>query len=354
YDMDMPPFNKSAMDGFACRKGDLKNKLEIIETIFAGKQPEKTIQKNHCYKIMTGAVVPAEADVVFKIEDAEITTDGRVLCTKPSTGSNICYRGEDVQNGQVVLGGSTLLTSRHLPVLAGAGVSAPSVYRQPNVTVFASGTELVEPNEKPLWYQIRNSNSSQLLAQLAEIGINAKYGGVVKDNKSQLFDEIEAAFLSNEIIILTGGVSVGEYDFIPGMLDELGFEILVRSTAIKPGKPMSFARKGAKYCFGLSGNPVSSFVQFELYVKPFVYKMMGYKYKPEQFRLPLATGFKRKNAGRINFVPANINKNMQVEPVEFHGSAHINALSGASYLLEVPLNSTMLKKGEIVNVRSIQ
>ena len=353
HDMDMPPFNKSAMDGFACRKEDLEHKLEVIETIYAGKKPEKHISKNQCSKIMTGAVVPAGADFVFKKEDAKLITVNIVACTTFPTENHICYRGEDILKGQRVLQKSTLITPRHLPVLAGAGISEPVVSRQPKVTVFATGTELVEPHEKPLPFQIRNSNSSQLLAQLAETGINAEYGGILKDDKEQLQQKLAAAIDSNDVVICTGGVSVGEYDLIPEILNEIGFEILVHSTSIKPGKPMSFARKGKKYFFGLSGNPVSSFVQFELYTKPFLYALMNHSFKPAIFNLPIGKDFRRNNAERINFIPANISENREVVPVEFHGSAHINALSGASYLLEVPKNIKTIEKGELVNVRSI-
>lgn len=353
HDMDMPPFNKSAMDGFACRRSELINELEVIETIYAGKIPETKIGKNQCYKIMTGAVVPDEADCVFKIEDAEFTSANNVSCTNPSTTNNINYRGEDIKAGDRILYKSSLLTTRHLPVLAGAGITHPEVFKQPSVTVFATGTELVEPEEKPLPFQIRNSNASQLQAQLAEVGIDANYGGIIKDDTALLQNNVEEALQSNDIVILTGGVSVGEYDLIPEILNNLGFETLVRSTAIKPGKPMSFARKDNKYCFGLSGNPVSSFVQFELYVKPFLYSMMGYSFQPNILKLPLGTDYNRKKADRINFVPANINGEMKIVPVEFHGSAHINALSGASFLMEVPKGVNSIKKGDLVNVRSI-
>lgn len=353
HDMDMPPFNKSAMDGYACRQADLGNELEVIETIFAGKLPEKKIGKNQCYRIMTGAVVPPEADFVFKKEIAEVTVNGKVICQKPLSPNNICYRGEDIQKGQIVLNKSALLTPRHLPVLAGAGVSRPNVYSQPSIMVFATGTELVEPDEQPKSFQIRNSNSSQLLAQISELGISANYGGIIKDEKEALTEKVRAALDLSDIVFLTGGVSVGEYDFIPEILQHLGFEILVASTAIKPGKPMVFARKGDKYCFALSGNPVSSFVQFELYAKPFLYAMVGHNFEQKTLTFPLGKELSRKKADRINFVPANINKKMEVIQVEFHGSAHINALSGASYLLEIPKGVKTIQKGEKVNVRPI-
>lgn len=353
HDMDMPPFDKSSMDGFACRKADLENELEITETVYAGKNPDKKIGKNQCCKIMTGAVVPPGADFVFKKEDAEINANKKVICENPQSQNYICYRGEDIQKGQIVLNKSTLLTSRHLPVLAGAGVAKPNVYARPVITVFATGTELVEPDELPESFQIRNSNSPQLLAQISEMGIEANYGGIIKDETEILTEKINEAFISGNLVILTGGVSVGEFDLIPQVIQDLGFEILVSSTAIKPGKPMVFARKGDKYCFGLSGNPVSSFVQFEIYVKPFLYALMGHSFAQKMLTFPLGEDFYRKSAERVNLVPANLNAEMEVVPVEFHSSAHINALSGASYLLEVPVGTTTIKKGDLVNVRPL-
>jgi len=155
------------------------------------------------------------------------------------------------------------------------------------------------------------------------------------------------------VVILTGGVSVGDFDLIPGLLSKLHFDILVTTTAIKPGKPMVFARKGEKYCFGLSGNPVSSFVQFELYAKPFFYALMGHHFQPEKFKLPLGITLNRRKSDRLNFVPVNVTAETEVVPVEFHGSAHINALSLATHFMEVPKGVGKIEKGERVNVRPL-
>ncbi len=353
YDMDMPPFDKSAMDGYACRRADLNNELEIVETVYAGKLPEKKLGVNQCYRIMTGAVVPVEADCVFKKEDAELFDGNNVVCTNPSTGNNICYRGEDIKKGEKILGTSTLITSKHLPLLAGAGVATPLVFCLPNVTVFATGTELVEPEVKPLPFQIRNSNSSQVLAQLSEVNVAAQYGGIIKDDEPSLTEKISEALKSNQVVILTGGVSVGDYDLVPDVLSKLGFKIMVSVTAIQPGKPMVFARKNDKYCFGLSGNPVSSFVQVELYVNPFLRAMMGHFVQTVQLKFPLGRELRRKNVDRLQFVPGTLTLEMEVFPVEFHGSAHINALAEATHLLEFPKGVTKISKGELINVRPI-
>lgn len=352
-DMNIPPFNKSAMDGYACRNSDMGNELEVVETIYAGKMPERQISENQCYKIMTGAMVPDPANFVFKKEDSLIVGENRVICTRQSHTSNICSLGEDVRIGDKILGRSTLIKAGHLPVLAGAGVSRPTVYHLPEVTVFATGTELVEPEVVPLPHQIRNTNISQLTGQLAVMNIQAKYGGIIPDDEVILEDIMREAVESYPVTILTGGVSVGDYDLVPDILNRLGFEILVTATAIKPGKPMVFARKGNRYCFGLSGNPVSSFVQFEFYAKPFLYRLMGHEYQPQILKLPFGAEYNRSYAGRLGFIPVNINPEMEVIPVDFHGSAHINALSDAGYLMELPIGIKTIKKGELVHVRQI-
>lgn len=349
-DMDMPPFNKSAMDGYACRRVDLAKPLKVVETIFAGKNPENNIGENECAKIMTGAVVPDGADCVFMIEDSEEIDDKHVRCTNHNTKSNISLRGEDAKTGDVLLSASTLLEARHLPILAMTGMDKVDVYKKPDVAIIASGTELVEPSVKPQPFQIRNSNSSQLLAQLSQLGIDATYMGIIKDDETILEQEISNAVLENDVLILTGGVSVGEYDLIPAILQKLGFEIIVSKTAIQPGKPMVFAKKGNKYIFGLSGNPVSSFIQFELYTKAFLYLLMGYQHQSIELQLPINTDFSRRKDARLLFAPAQI-KDSEVVPVEFHGSAHINSLSDAQVLFELPIGTKEVKKGDLVNVR---
>jgi molybdopterin molybdotransferase len=353
YDADMPPFNKSAMDGYACRKQDLNNSLKIIETIPAGKLPVKQVGENQCSKIMTGAMVPEGADFVFKKEDAETVSGEHIFCKTREPGNHIVLQGADIRQGEEVLTRSTLIQARHMPVIAGAGITHPEVFQRPSVAVLATGTELVPPGLKPLSFQIRNTNSGQLLAQLAEMKISPKFGGIVKDEEDVLFERMQELIAENQVILVTGGVSVGDYDLVPEAIEKLGFKTLITSTAIKPGKPMVFAVKENKYCFGLSGNPVSSYIQFELYVKPFLYRMMGHHYQPRTFRFALGVDIRQEFSDRLNFIPANINSESEVVPVEFHGSAHIHALPGATHLLEVPAGTKNLKKGEAVNVRPL-
>ncbi len=352
YDMNIPPFDKSAMDGYACRMEDISNELEVIETIFAGKKPELTIGKNQCAKIMTGAVVPNGADCVVMKEVIEERPNNKVFCITGNTKANICYTAEDVKVGDMALPVGTFLTAKHLPILAGAGEVDLTVYKQPRVSVFATGSELVEPNEKPLSHQIRNSNSTQMIAQLAELGLSGEYRGIIRDNIDETQQKIAKALEVSDVIILSGGVSVGDFDFIPEVIEKLGFEIILTRSAIQPGKPIIFARKGNQYCIGCAGNPASSFIQFDLYLKPFLLALEGYKWKPLMTKAALTQDYHRNKTDRLLFMPARLNGDGSVTPVEYHGAAHINALINSNCLVLMPLGVADFKKGEVVDVRS--
>jgi molybdopterin molybdotransferase len=351
--MDIPPFDKSAMDGFACRKKDLGNELTIVETIYAGKEPDQRIGANECAKIMTGAVVPPGADMIFIKEVAELIGEDKVVCKNLEIQENICYTGEDVRKGELALPKGSLITSRNIPVLAGAGADRFKVYRQPVVAVFSTGTELVEPGAKPLSFQIRNSNSYQMLAQLGDMGIEAEYRGIIKDDEVETEQKIAAAMKTSDLILLSGGVSMGDSDFIPEIIKKLGFEIIVTESAIQPGKPIIFARKENKFCFGLAGNPVSSWVQIEIYVKHFIYRIMGYESTHVTISAVMGEEYSRKKTERLKFLPATLDGSNIATPVEFHGSAHIDAFSRVNCLIDVPIGISEIKKGEIINVRPV-
>ena len=259
-DTDMPLFHKSAMDGFACRFEDIHNELEILEIINAGKVPRFEIAPNSCSKIMTGAMIPAGADCVFKIEDSEETGVNRIRCTNQKTNKNICYQGEDYKTGEVLLKKGTIVNVSQLAVLAGAGYAKVKVATLPKVTVIATGSELIEPHETLTPGKIRNSNASQILTQLKKIGIQSDYSGIAGDDLSELTKIFSDALEKYDYVIFTGGASNGDFDLIPEILKAHNFNIYWNTTGIKPGNPMTFAQKENKFCFGLSGNPVSSMV----------------------------------------------------------------------------------------------
>jgi len=350
-DMEMPPFNKSAMDGYACRKKDIGNELEVIEVIQAGYKPEKSIGINQCSKIMTGAMLPEGADCVIIVEDVQETGENKIKYLKENTAANTCLKGEDVKEGQLLLPAGIRITSKEIASLALCGAVNPLVSIKPKVGIISTGDEIVEPYVKPGLSQIRNTNSYQLIAQCIDFGVTPNYYGIVPDTDEAIGGAIEKAKSENDLIMLTGGVSMGDFDLVPAILKKKGFNILFDKVAIQPGKPTVFGRDGNKFVFGMPGNPVSSFIIFEFFVKEFLANMMGLKEYKKIIRCELANDFMRKRDNRLARIPARINSDGLAETIEYHGSAHINSLSQADGVISIPIGVSVLKKGTIVDVR---
>jgi molybdopterin molybdotransferase len=352
-DMDLPSFNKASVDGFAIRKSDIGNDLEIIETIPAGQDPEKKIEENQCSRIMTGAPVPQSSDCVIMVEDTEMLPSGKVRFKGNFTKENIAFRAEDVKKGDVVLEAGRIIRPQDIAVMASVGHTSVSVSRMPRIGVISSGSELVEPHEKPGRSQIRNTNSFQLMAQITRAGGLGKYYGIAKDDEEITFSVVEKAIAENDLILITGGVSMGDFDFVPSVLERAGVKIHFSRVAVQPGKPTIFGIHNKAIVFGLPGNPVSCFMMFELLARPLICKMMGHQWKPLEIRLPMREKFSRKFAERMALIPVVITEDELVLPVEFHGSAHISALPDADGIVALPIGSKTIEKGEIVSVRQI-
>jgi len=352
-DTDMPPFNKSAMDGYACRREDLANELTIIETIQAGASPRMAIESNQCAKIMTGAAVPQGADCVIMIEFTENPTANTVRFAGGQTANNICLKGEDVKAGEVVLQKGSRIKPQHIAVLASVGCTQPVVSKRPRVAVLATGDELVQPASKPGPSQIRNSNSFQLMAQIESMGAVARNYGIAKDTDKAIDKIFKEAVDQSDVVIVSGGVSVGDYDLVPGIFKRNNIDLLFEKIAVKPGKPTVFGVSEKVYCFGVPGNPVSTFVQFELLVKPFLCKLMGHDYAPPAIGIPLGESIRRKKTERQSWIPVAITDTGTLKPVEYHGSAHINALCIADGVVSIGVGVGEIEKGTIVPVRLI-
>ena len=350
-DIDIPSFDKSAMDGYACRMQDLENELTVLEVIPAGKKPQKSIAANECSKIMTGSLVPEGADCVIMVEYTENTANNKIRFTKKETNKNIRYKGEDIKEGDIVLKEGTIIKPQHIAVFASVGCISPLCYKIPKIAVISTGDELVEPSQKPDESHIRNSNAYQLVAQINLIGAKANYYGICPDDEKNTFEIILKSMSENDIVILTGGVSEGDFDFVPDALKKANIDIKFDCIAVQPGRPTLFGIKDSKYFFGLPGNPVSSFVQFELLVKPLVYKLMGDEQKNIFVKLPLAKEYYRKRAGRKSFIPVFVNSEGMVFPVEYHGSAHIHSYIYSNGMMEIEENVNTISEGEKVNVR---
>ena len=352
-DMDMPPFHKSAMDGYACHLEDINNTLEVLEVIQAGMTAQNRVGKNQCVKIMTGAAVPDGCDCVFKVEESEELDSDHVRCTNPNTAMNICYQGEDYKNGELLIRKGTIINTPQMAVLAGAGQTSIEVCKRPKITVIATGSELVSPSEKPQPGQIRNSNASQVISQLQKMNLEVIDNLTLADDYQTLVDTFDNALAKSDIVLFTGGASVGDFDFIPEILKEKNFHIYWDRTGIKPGNPMTFSQKDEKFVIGLSGNPVSSLAQFELIAKPVIYQLMGASYQPLRIKASMAFNYQRKKADRTAIVPVLIDESGLITEIPFHGSAHINALVNANALLEVPVDITNINKGESAYVRPL-
>ena len=352
-DADMPSFHKSAVDGYACHFEDIANPLKVLEVITAGMVPTKSVGKNQCSKIMTGAVVPAGCDCIFMVEDAVKTAENLVKCTNPATKKNILYRGEDYRLGEKLIAKGTIIQVSQMAILAGFGKTKITVSAFPKIALIATGSEMVEPAEIPAKGKIRNSNASQLMAQLQKINFSVNYIGLAKDDFETLTQLFQQVLKTHDFVIFTGGASVGDFDFIPEILKQQGFTIFWDRTGMKPGNPMTFSKKGEKYVFGLSGNPVSSLVQFELIAKPAIYRLLGANYKPFRIKAPLSFDYRQRKADRLILVPVLINSEGLVETIPFNGSAHINALVYANALMEILPGQTEFNKGDLVYVRPL-
>jgi molybdopterin molybdotransferase len=352
-DADMPPFNKSAMDGYACRKADLGNALEIIDLIPAGKLPSGAIGPGQCARIMTGAMVPPGADFVMMKEHVGINPSGKVYRLTENENENICYRGEDIKAGDIILVPGTKLLPAHLAMLAAVGCTLPLVYKSPRVAVLSTGNELVEPAQIPGDGKIRNSNGYQLAAQVSHMGLSSVYLGIAPDDASTLEGILSDALEKFEVVLISGGVSVGDYDYVPEVLRKLNVKPLFHGINVKPGRHLLLGNRGNCTVMGMPGNPVSSFVMFEVLVKPLLNHLMGCVAKPVKLRLPLEQAYVRKKPDTLFFIPVGITEKGTALPLEYHGSAHINAYTRAGGIMEVPVGVIEIKKGELVDVRPL-
>jgi len=348
--LDSPPFAKSAMDGFAYNSDDEGNELKIIETIPAGHIPQKEIKAGECSKIMTGAMIPKGADKVVKIENCTIG-DGCVRFQKEKN-DNIIKKGENLKTGEKVLE-KCIIRPQEIGILSSLGLAEIEVARQPLTGVITTGTELKNPGKKLEPGQIYNSNGYQISAQIEKMNCKAKYFGTVPDDPEKTFLIIKNAMEECDVLILSGGVSMGDFDFVPKMLERNGVDILLHKVAIKPGKPTLFGEKNGKFVFGLPGNPVSTFIIFEVFIKPFLFKMMGLDFVPHIQKGILSATIKRKRTERVEYFPVLFTKG-EIFPVKYHGSAHLNLLGRTNALIKIEQGISAIIEGSEIDVRQIQ
>jgi len=315
--------------------------------------PSQAITPGTCTRIMTGAAVPEGADYIFMLEDSETLADGTVKFTGKEGKQNISKMGEDVRKGETILTSGRFIRPQDIAVMAMAGATTVTVGCKVKVGVISTGNELVEPDQLPGEAQIRNSNAWQLMAQIARAGAEGRYYGIATDDIASTESLLKKAVGENDMVLISGGVSAGDFDFVPQVITSMGFTIHFNEVAVQPGKPLTFCTGDRKIVFGLPGNPVSTFVQFEITVRPLIAKMMGVTVEEPPVLLLLGADWSRKRAGRMAWIPVILNKEGEAVPVEYHGSAHITALPQAWGMVAIPQGQSWIQKGEPVSVRQI-
>ena len=335
--ISMPPFDKSAMDGYAIHSRDASESFRIVETISAGAVPSKAVHRGECAKIMTGGMLPRGADLVVRRELA-VEDDGRVSFTGRDDGPNVCLKGEDVKPGDVVLKKGALLRPAEIGILASMGAAEVHVFERPAVGIIATGSEIVAPGKRLLPGRIHDSNSFSLAAQAESCGASVRMRRRAADTPAAIRRAVSSALEACRLILVSGGVSAGDFDYVPGVLRGLGVGIVFEQVAVQPGKPTVFGTRGGIVVFGMPGNPVSTFVIFEVFVKPILFRMMGRAFEPLTVAGTLTRALLRRRTGRAAFVPVRI-AGERVERPEYHGSAHIQALAGANGLIYIPAGS---------------
>jgi molybdopterin molybdotransferase len=355
---DVPPFSNSGMDGFAVRAADTVDAsaddpavLTVVAVVPAGHVAAVPVGEREAAKIMTGAPVPEGADAVVQSEATEdLGAQVRVFeAVKP--GKNVRRAGEDVVAGTRVLSAGTVLGPGEIGLIASLGYPEVSVHRRPRVAIISTGSELVEVHQSLGPGQIRNSNSYALRAQCQQVGVHADVLGIVPDDYESTRRMIERG-LEYDVLLTTGGVSVGEFDFVKEVQDELGVQRRLWGVAMKPGKPLAFGVREGKLVFGLPGNPVSAMVSFELFVKPALLRMMGYE-KPVKslYRAIMAEDITASD-NRVYVVRVRAwreDERWHVSSTGPQGSGMLRSMVGANGLAFVPGGPRGLRAGEEVD-----
>jgi molybdopterin molybdotransferase len=355
-----PPMDNSAMDGYALIAEDIQSatpenpiKLEMVEEIAAGYTAKRVLRPGQTMRIMTGAPIPTGANAVLMQEDTQKDGNSILCLDKADVEENIRQAGEDVKIGDQVIKKGTTLTPAHIGMLAVVGRSQIAVGQRPVVSILSTGDEVLELDETPEGPQIFNSNGHMLAAQIKSAGGIPIYLGIAKDTEKALMEKFEWA-LKADIVVSSGGVSVGDYDLVKASLKKMGQNMLFWKVAMKPGKPLAFGRIDKIPIFGLPGNPVSSFVSFEQFVRPSLRKVLGcsdLSHKTVQAKL---TRTIKKKAGRLHFLSAIVSwtdGEYTVTPAGEQGSGILKSAANANGLLVFPLEDEEIEEGQQVAVQ---
>lgn len=356
---NVPSFANSAMDGFAVRWQDVSRAsatkpvlLDVLEEVPAGYIAKHSVREGSAIKIMTGAPIPRRADTVVRVEYTASAGKQVRISKVDCRGSHIREAGEDIKKDQTILDKGKLLTPADIGLLASVGKSRVRVHRRPTVGLVSTGDELLRVGDRPRPGKIVNSNSYTLSATIKETGATPQDLGIVRDTKTKLTAAFKKA-LHCDVVITSGGVSVGDYDLVKETLGEVGVQMQFWKVAQKPGHPLAFGRIGKKPVFGLPGNPVSSTVSFLLYARPALLKMMGHK----NIFLPVIQAILaheiRTGHGLKEFIRCRLRRNADqifASSTGTQSSGVLRSLSMAQGLIVVYEKQTRLEKGSRVPV----
>jgi molybdopterin molybdotransferase len=356
----VPPKDNSAMDGYALRSEDIYGAsrerpvvLNVIEDIPAGAIPQKRVGQGQAARIMTGAPVPEGADAVTRMEDTEKDGQAVRIFVEVPAGQDIRLAGEDVRPGETVISRGDMIRPAEIGMLAALGRAFISVHQKPLVAILATGNELVDVDENPSPWQIISSNSYALAAQVLDCGAIPLQIGIAKDTREDLTAKLKSA-LRADLIISSGGVSVGDYDLVKDIMKEVGNRMQFWQVAMRPGKPLAFGAMDGVPLFGLPGNPVSSMVSFEQFVRPSILKMMGHRNLFRRTIQAVLTESIDKKKGTRHFIRARItfeDGRYRAVSTGEQGSGILKSMVQANGLIVLPDDAASVKAGDMVTVQ---
>jgi len=356
--INVPSHDNSAMDGYALRGADIPEsgtrELRLTGTIYAGKPLDKVIEPGSCARIMTGGVMPDGADTVIIQEKTEKNGSLIRIGADTATGENVRHAGEDIKTGDVILHKGVRLTPADIGLVASLGIGEVMVSRKPRVAFFSTGDELQSIGETLAPGNVFDSNRYTLYGMLNRMGVEIIDMGVIRDVKDDIAKAFNQAASYADVIITSGGVSVGEADYIKEILETLG-HVNFWKVAIKPGRPLAFGKLQNAYFFGLPGNPVSVMVTFYQFVQPAIYKLMGSNHIEPLTAKAVCLSKLKKRAGRVEYQRGVMHKDengqLVVEKTGAQGSGILSSMSQANCFIILPMENEGISPGTEVEVQ---
>jgi molybdopterin molybdotransferase len=349
-DRDYPPVSRSVRDGFAVRAADLPGELRVIGEVRAGESYAGTVGDRQAVEIMTGAPVPAGADAVVMVE--HVTREGERIRTsrRPVPGEFINPQGAELQRGAAALGRGVRLGYTEIALLATVGRTCVEVYGRPRVAILPTGDEIVEIDASPRDFEVRNSNAHSLAVQVRAAGGYPEILSVARDNLESTGSLVEQG-LGYDLLLLSGGVSAGKYDFVEQALSAFGAEFFFDRVLIQPGQPLVFGRAKGKFFFGLPGNPASTMVTFELFARAALELLGGQTQAALPMPLARLTAEFRHKTGLTRFLPARVSADgSEVTPVHWQGSSDVPALSRANAFMVAEADRESWAAGDMIRI----